>query len=239
MTESGRDEDPTVRQLADNYAKKAGLERRADGQVDVLKAVGGYRGLAEAILPGLLFLVVFTITGQLQASLFAALGAAAVFTALRLIQRTPLTQAVSGLVGVGICALVANSTGRAEDFYVWGFVTNAAYIAGMLISLAVKWPVAGLFFGFIRGEGLHWRKDPIRLRAYVVATWIIIAVLGLRLIVQVPLYLLGEDGLVALGTTRLLMGVPLYALGLWLAWLVSRPQGTAADPVQDRPVGNG
>lgn len=224
MSEPAGNEDPTVRQLADSYARRAGLERRDDGQIDVLKAVGGYRGLAEAILPGLLFLIIFTATGQLQASLFAALGAAGVFTAVRLVQRTPLTQAVSGLIGVGICALVANTTGRAEDFYVWGFVTNASYIAAMLISLAVKWPAAGLFFGFVRGEGLDWRRDPLRVRRYAVATWIIIAVLGLRLLVQVPLYLMGDAGLVALGTTRLLMGVPLYALGLWLAWVVSRPQ---------------
>ena len=53
--------------------------------------------------------------------------------------------------------------------------------------------------------------------------------LALRLVVQVPLYL--ADNVVALGTTRLIMGVPLYALGLWLAWLVSRPGlvGTVGD----------
>jgi hypothetical protein len=61
----------------------------------------------------------------------------------------------------------------------------------------------------------------------VLATWIVIAVLALRLAVQVPLYFMGPDALVALGTARLVMGVPLYALGLWLAWMVSRPVGGA------------
>ena len=97
----------------------------------------------------------------------------------------------------------------------------------MVISIAVKWPLAGLLFGFIRGEGTDWRKEPGRLRAYVLATWIVIAVLALRLAVQVPLYFVGPDALVALGTARLVMGVPLYALGLWLAWMVSRPVGGA------------
>jgi hypothetical protein len=211
--------------FARDYAAKAGLERRDDGQIDVLKSVGGLRGLAEGILPGLVFLVVFTVSAQLQAALIASLAVAAVFTIVRLVQRTPVTQALSGLVGVGICAWVANTTGRAEDFYVWGFVTNSAYIAAMLISLAIKWPLAGVAFGFIRGEGVHWRRDRARRRVYNIATWIIITVLALRLAVQVPLYLMGEPGLVALGTTRLLMGVPLYALGLWVAWLVSRPAG--------------
>jgi hypothetical protein len=42
-------------------------------------------------------------------------------------------------------------------------------------------------------------------------------------VVQVPLYLMGPDGLAALATTRLIMGAPLYILGVWLAWLVTRP----------------
>jgi VIT1/CCC1 family predicted Fe2+/Mn2+ transporter len=37
------------------------------------------------------------------------------------------------------------------------------------------------------------------------------------------LYLMGPDGLAALATTRLIMGAPLYILGVWLAWLVTRP----------------
>ena len=82
-------------------------------------------------------------------------------------------------------------------------------------------PLAGLLFGFIRGEGTEWRRNASRIRAYSLATWLIVAVLALRLIVQVPLYL--ADNIAALGTARVAMGVPLYALGLWFAWLVSRP----------------
>ena len=122
----------------------------------------------------------------------AALAAAAVFTVVRLVQRRPLTQALAGVVGVGISAWLANTTGKAEDFYLPGFFTNAAYIVAMVISILVKWPVAGLLFGFIRNEGLDWRKDPARLKAYRLGTWIIVGVLVLRLVVQVPLYLLGE-----------------------------------------------
>jgi len=223
-----RDEpEKSLSDLAGSYAAKAGMERRDDGQIDVLKSIGGVRGLVESVLPGIIFLVVFTVSRDLGPALIGALGTAAVFTVLRLIQRGTVTQAFSGLVGVAICAFVANSTGRAEDFYVWGFITNAAYIVGMVVSVLVKWPLAGLLFGFIRGEGVDWRKHPRRLKAYVLATWIVTSVLVLRLLVQVPLYFMGEDGLVALGTARLVMGLPLYALGLWLAWLVSRPAGSA------------
>jgi hypothetical protein len=50
-----------------------------------------------------------------------------------------------------------------------------------------------------------------------------VGVLVLRLLVQVPLYLLGEQGLNGLATTRLLMGAPLYILGIWVAWLITKP----------------
>lgn len=212
---------PTAAELAEQYAARSGMQRSEDGQIDVLRSIGGVRGLAESILPGLVFTVVFTINRDLTSSLIAALGVAAVFTVIRLVSRTPLTQALSGLIGVAICAFVASRTGNAEDFFVPGFFTNGAYIIAMVISIAARWPIAGLLFGFIRGEGIEWRKDPLRVKAYIIATWIIVAVLGLRLAVQMPLYF--AENFVALGTTRLIMGLPLYALGLWLAWLVSRP----------------
>jgi hypothetical protein len=221
--------------LAAEYAAKAGLHRTHDGRVDVLRSAGGVQGIAESILPGLVFLVAYTISRDLTVSLIAALTAAAVFTVVRLVQRRPLTQALAGVVGVGISAWLANTTGKAEDFYLPGFFTNAAYIVAMVISILFKWPVAGLLFGFIRNEGLDWRKEPARLRAYRLGTWIIVGVLVLRLVVQVPLYLLGPEGLAALATTRLIMGAPLYILGIWVAWLITRPAAAAVGPA-DRPA---
>ena len=215
--------------LAAEYAAKAGLHRTHDGRVDVLRSAGGVQGIAESIVPGLVFLIAFTVTRELPLSLVAALASAAVFTVVRLVQRRPLTQALAGVVGVGISAWLANTTGKAEDFYLPGFLTNAAYILAMVLSIAVKWPVAGLLFGFIRNEGVEWRKDPARVKAYRLGTWIIVAVLALRLIVQVPLYLAGTDGLAALATTRLIMGAPLYILGVWIAWLVTRPAPAQAE----------
>jgi hypothetical protein len=225
-------EPPTMAVLAEGYAVKAGLHRMHDGRVDVLRSAGGVQGIAESIVPGLVFLVAYTVTRDLTLSLVAALASAAAFTVVRLVQRRPLTQALAGVVGVGISAWLANATGKAEDFYLPGFITNAAYILALVVSILVKWPVAGLLFGFIRNEGVHWRNDPARLRAYRLGTWIIASVLVLRLVVQVPLYLLGDEGLTALATTRLIMGAPLYILGIWIAWLLTRPvpAGGAAQP---------
>ncbi|MEC5179937.1 DUF3159 domain-containing protein [Arthrobacter sp. CG_A4] len=220
---------PTVAQLAEGYAAKAGLHRSGNGNIDVLKSAGGIQGIAESILPGLVFLIAFTITRGLPLALISSLAVAAAFTAARLVQRKPLTQALAGVVGVGLSAWLANSTGKAEDFYVLGFFTNTAYILAMSVSIAVRWPFAGLLFGFIRNEGLEWRKHPARVKAYRIGTWVIVSVLALRLLVQVPLYFMGEAGLAGLATMRLLMGAPLYILGIWVAWLLTRPAPAPVD----------
>ena len=218
---------PGPEELAAAYAAKAGLHRHHDGRIDVLRSAGGLRGVLESILPGLVFLVAFTVARDLVLSAVLAVAVAAVFVAVRLVGRTPPTQAFAGVVGIAVSAALALFTGRAEDFYVTGFLTNGAYILALVVSIAVGWPLMGVVFGFLRNEGVHWRQDAQRMRQYRLGTWIMVAVLGLRLIVQVPLYLLGDAGLVALGATRLIMGVPLYALGIWLAWIVSRPLAAA------------
>ncbi|POH73286.1 DUF3159 domain-containing protein [Arthrobacter glacialis] len=207
--------------MAQELAAKNPLVRKENGHIDLLAAAGGVRGIAESILPGLVFLVAFTLTRDLTVALVGSVAMAAVFLVARLVQRTPLTQALAGIVGVALSAFLAMKTGKAEDYYTVGFYTNAGYILAMVVSIAVRWPVLGLLFGYARNEGTRWRQQPERLRAYRVATWILVGVMGARLAVQLPLYFAGQVD--ALGAMRLIMGVPLYAFGLWIAWLVSRP----------------
>lgn len=217
--------DQTLRSLSSSAST------RDDGSLDVLATIGGWRGLIESVLPSAVFLVMFTLTGELWGAGIGAVAVAAVFSVLRLIQRQSPVQALAGLAAVALCVVVALNTGEARDFYVWGFITNAVYIVVLSISVLVGWPLLGVVFGLIRGEGLEWRASAARRRRYGLATWFVVTALALRLIVQVPLYL--SENLVALGTTRLAMGLPLYGLALWMAWLVSAPAGQSpAD--QDR-----
>ena len=205
------------------------LRRTANGDVDVLHALGGWRGVVESLLPATLFLVVFVVTKQLTSALTASLVTSGVLTVARLVQRSKLVPALSGVVGVAVCAWSAHSTGDANAFYVPGFFVSGGYLLASLISIALRWPLFGLLFGFIRDEGVRWREKPARLKSYILATWIFVALLGLRLVVQLPLYFAGATE--ALGVTRLVMGVPLYALTLWVAWRVSAPEENRA--VQD------
>jgi hypothetical protein len=54
-----------------------------------------------------------------------------------------------------------------------------------------------------------------------------VALFGLRLLVEVPLYL--ANAVVALGFVKLIMGVPMYALSAWFTWLAVRPLLRNAD----------
>ena len=211
-------------QLAQSLSASMGanMRRTANGDVDILHAIGGWRGLVESSLPAVAFLVLFTVTKELNLSLIAALAAAGVFTLIRLVQGSKLVRALTGLVGVAICAFAAYRTGNASDYFVVGFWTNGVYILAYLLSMLVRWPLMGLIFAVIRGEALSWRQNPVRLRQYMLATWIITVLMMLRLAVQVPLYF--ANNVEALGATRLIMGLPLYALGVWLAWRVSAPE---------------
>ncbi|WP_079575540.1 DUF3159 domain-containing protein [Krasilnikoviella flava] len=122
------------------------------------QAVGGVRGVVEAVLPGLLFVVVYVVASMggddraaLTWALVASVGAALVAVVARLAQRTPITQALGGLLGIGVGVFWAWRSGEAQNFYVWGLWTNAAYLAAILVSLAVRWPVVGLVVEAVRG----------------------------------------------------------------------------------------
>ncbi|MFC8599734.1 DUF3159 domain-containing protein [Isoptericola sp. NPDC057191] len=128
-----------------------GVRAVAGESFSFAQAVGGVRGVIEAVLPGLVFVVLYVITSQLTWALVASVGAALVAVVARLAQRTPITQALGGLLGIGVGVFWAWRSGEAQDFYAWGLWTNAAYLAAILVSLALRWPVVGLVVEAVRG----------------------------------------------------------------------------------------
>lgn len=205
-----------------SFKAPSNIRRTLSGDVDVLYAVGGVRGIVEAIAPGLLFLSAFLISKDLMLSVLIAGAVALVFSVVRLMQKGSLMQSVSGLLGVAICAFVALRSGEAADFYVTGLWINLAYAVGLILLLLFKLPVVGYVYSFIRGEQDTWRSNPARVKAYTLATLVLIAMFVARLLVQVPLYLADHVG--ALGAARLVMGTPLYAAVLWLTWVMTSPK---------------
>ncbi len=139
--------------------------------------------------------------------------------------------ALGGLVAVGICLFWAWKSGEARNYYMYGFITNAAYIVLLLVSMAVRVPGLGFLVEFIRSLPTEhfkawlsgWRSDRALYKAYARITWLWIGLFALRLIVQVPLYMTNQVGW--LGTTRLVMGIPFWALAIWISYLI------VADPL--------
>lgn len=196
----------------------------------VTDAVGGVRGLVESVAPGVVFVAVYVATSALTPALVAAVAVTVAAVVVRLVQRTPVTQALAGVVGVGIGVFWAWRSGDAQDYFAYGLITNAAYGVAALVSILVGWPLVGLVVGLLRGEGTAWRRDRAERRVYTWATWVWVAMFALRLAVQVPLYLGASVGW--LGTARLVMGVPLWALTLWVTWLLVRSAGPSRAPTR-------
>jgi len=195
-------------------------------------AVGGWRGLAESAVPGIAFVVVFLLTEGWAPPVIAAGVAVAIFTAARLIQKGSLTQSLTGLVGVAIGAVWAWRSGTPTGYFGLGLLSNVLYLVGVLVSMAVRWPVAGIVVGLVHGTGSQWRTEPGSMRRAQYASALLAGMFALRLLVQVPLYL--ADQTAALGTMKLVMGVPLFALTLWVMWLLVRNVGRRQEP-QDPP----
>lgn len=193
------------------------MSNEAD-KAKILAAMGGKKGLLDSGLPALIFLVSFNFTKDVTQSAYAALGLSLVLTLIRLIRRETIQHAISGVIGVAVCAWLANRSGKAEDFYLPGLWTNAIYGAVYLVSIIARWPVIGLIVGPLLEENLRWRKDPLRTKVYIKATWIWVAMFSIRLLVQYPLYVSGNVNL--LGTARLIMGYPLFILAAWATWIV-------------------
>ncbi len=204
-------------------AQRSGFGRVAPGERPTAQAlwaaVGGVRGLVESLLPGFLFLVVYTITAEVTPSVLIPVAVAVVFVLVRAVTRSPIMPAVVGLVGIALSAGLALWSGRAEENFLLGFVINGVWLVALLISLAVRRPLIGVITALLTGDHA-WRDDPAKRTVLTVTTWLWVGLFSLRLGVQVPLYLAEQAA--ALAATKLLMGLPLYAAVLWVTWLMVR-----------------
>jgi len=228
----GLADDPS---LTDNFAaaaRRSGLGRVTPGQTPttaaLLQAMGGVRGLVESIVPGLAFVVVYTITGLLLPSVLIPIAIAVIFVAARLIVRQPYTSALAGVLGIALSAGVALITGRAQDNFLLGFLVNAAFLAALLLSLAVRRPLIGVIASLITSEGSEWRANKAKFRVAVIGTILWIALFGIRLAVELPLYFSGATQ--ALGALKLVLGVPFYAGTLWVTWLLVKTVYARPEP---------
>ena len=160
--------------------------------------------------------------------------------AYRLARRQSVQQALSGLFGVAIAALIAYRTGQARGYFLYGIITSFAYAAAFLITLPIRRPLVGLVWEFLdpspppspvgptpAGRGPLTAAvavvSPPRplLRAYDLATALAALIFLARGVVQLALYYRDDTGWLAVA--RIAMGYPLTIVALGFGfWAVNR-----------------
>jgi hypothetical protein len=219
LTDHSADEDTVV------LPRVAAEPSRADSRAEeagptILEQLGGIPGMIYSTVPVVVFVVVNSLA-SLGPALVAAIGVAVGIAVLRLARREPLQPAVSGLFGVGVGAFLAYRTGEARNFFLLGIWYSALLAVVFGVSALVRWPLAGVIWHGINGDGQGWRRDPRLLRAYTWATLLWALVFAARVVVQGLLYRYDEE--TWLGIARLVMGYPLVGVALLgTIWAVRR-----------------
>lgn len=221
----GRDEEPQEATAPPKWAQTVVGE-----DFSWSDAVGGPRGLAESILPGLVFVVVFILTKNVVLTCALAGGAAVVALALRLVSRQPVTQALSGLIGVGIGVVWALASGRGENFYAWGMITSGVFLGAICVSILLRHPAVTVAVGLVKGWESGWdahvENRPLARRCLWLS-WLWAGLFAVRIAIELPLWAAGAVG--ELGVAKLILGVPLFALVCWATWVGLRPFLSARD----------
>ncbi|MQA15277.1 MAG: DUF3159 domain-containing protein [Pseudonocardiaceae bacterium] len=186
----------------------------------LLEQMGGIGGLVSSVIPVIVFVLVNPLVG-LQPAIWTALGSAIVVGGWRVIRREPLQPAVSGVLGVAICAFIAYQTGEARGFFLYGIWYSLVAGIAFAISMVVRWPLVGVIWSGLNGSGFGWRAHRRARLGYDVATMVWAVFFFARFGVQHWLYSAEET--IWLGVTRLLMGLPLTAVALLVTiWAVRR-----------------
>lgn len=216
---------PQDTKFAAAAAARLGIRVQGDSAVfdakSLIATLGGWTGIIESTIPPTAFLIIFTFS---QNSLWAVAVAGSLSLASivkQLVQRKPVAQAIVGAVLVSVSAWLAlRAPGTTKDYFLPGFITNLSYGAVLALSILVRWPLIGLMVGFFKGWGVSWRKQRSLRTRFDLVTGLWVAMFGLRLAVELPLYF--SNQVEALGVAKLFMSTPLYAICLWFTWLSLR-----------------
>ncbi|MGF7124915.1 DUF3159 domain-containing protein [Rhodococcus sp. TAF43] len=209
-------------------------------QQTILEQLGGLSGLIYSTLPVVVFVPANSLWG-LAPAVWTALGVAAAILVWRIARRSPVQPAISGFLGVGVCAFIAYRTGDAKGYFLFGIYTSLVYAAAFVVSILVRWPLVGVVWGYLNGHRNAWRAHKGAVRAYDIATVAWAAVFGARYLVQSQLYDADQTGWLAVA--RIGMGWPLTGLVLLVTiWAVRRADRLvepAPDPAELEAAADG
>jgi hypothetical protein len=224
MTESTRESPPG--QPVPEPATGGDLALAEQRAPTLLEQLGGVWGLVASAIPVVVFVAVNPLAG-LQPAIWASLGVALALGVWRLVRREALQPAVSGILGVALCAFIAYRTGEARGFFLYGIWYSLVAGVALMVSVVARRPLVGVLWSVLNGSGYGWRANRRARVAFDVATVVWGVVLLARFVVQRYLYDLQQTDL--LGLARLVMGIPLTAVAaLVTIWAIRRTARVAA-----------
>lgn len=205
---------------------KQAPQGKPDEQGTLLEQMGGLSGLVSSTLPVLVLVPVNSQWG-LTPALISALGVAVLIFVWRLIRKENLQPAISGFLGVALCAAIAWFMGDAKGYFAYGIWYSLVAGIAFVISIFVRWPLVGTIWRGINGDDHRWRTNRRAVRAFNVATFAWALVFFARFGVQQWLY--AADKTDALGYTRIAMGWPLtlvvVAVTVWAVKAANEAEG--------------
>ncbi|MBT2440566.1 DUF3159 domain-containing protein [Streptomyces sp. ISL-36] len=184
----------------------------------LFEAFGGVRGMVETVLPGLLFVTIYTVNKDLHISAIAALGVSLVLVAVRLIRRDTVKHAFSGVFGVAFGVVFAMMTGNAKDFYLPGMLYTLGLALAYIITTLAGVPLIGLILGPVFKENLSWRtRNPGRKKAYAKASWAWGLILLGKCAILFPMYWWADT--TKFGWVLVALKIPPFLLAVYLTWV--------------------
>jgi hypothetical protein len=192
----------------------------------MMRQLGGVSGIVYSSLPVLVFVGTSRLLGLAVAS-GAALGVAALILVWRLFRRESVQPAVSGLIGVGVCVLIAYLMGQSKGYFLLGIWTSLIYASIFALSIVIRRPVVGYIWSWLHGHDRGWRGVRRAVYAFDVATFTWVVVFGARFVVQRVLYDTNHEGWLVVA--RIAMGWPLAAIAALVTFLAIRTAQRALD----------
>ncbi|EWT01879.1 membrane protein [Intrasporangium oryzae NRRL B-24470] len=224
----------------DGVARSEADLRRYDTVEELLReklseAIGGWRGAIESAVPTLAFALTWARTQDLRRSLVIAAVFVGILLLVRLVQRQDARFIVYAAAGVGISAIFALRSGRAEDAFLPGMLQNAALLVLLLVTNLTRWPLFGFVVGVAEPEAFAedpawWRRHRGIVKVAARLAWVLIALNVMRLAVMVPLYLAEQVG--ALGVAKVVLGWPAYVVALTAMGAILLRGNTPIDPAR-------
>lgn len=175
----------------------------------LLAQAGGVSGIVYSSLPVVTFVVASGLSGLVPA-IGSALGVAALVLLWRLIRRGSMQPALSGFIGVAVCALIAYVVGESKGYFLLGIWMSLLWAVVFAVSILIRRPLVGYIWSWAGGRDRGWRGAPRAVYAFDVASLCWTLVFGARFVVQRLLYDADQTGW--LGVARIGMGWPLTLL---------------------------